>query len=92
MAEVAKALQAALAGDRRGDAGGVRQPDGRQEPGSRLGFLLDRLGHPLAGDDLLRSASPVKLDPSRPANGQVDSLWRINVNLTDAELFPEGVG
>jgi len=60
--------------------------------GSRLGFLLAHLGHPLAGSDLIHAANPVKLDPSRPANGAVDSLWRVNVNLTEDELISAGVG
>lgn len=92
VAEVAKALQAALAevdvallveyANRMGD----------KSLGSRLGFLLARLGHPVADDVLIHSASPVKLDPGRPANGHIDSRWRVNANLADAELFPQGVG
>lgn len=92
VAEVAKALQAALT---EVDVAALVEYANRMDDkslGSRLGFLLARLGHSLAGDALIHSASPVKLDPSRPANGHVDSLWRINANLTDAELFPQGVG
>jgi predicted transcriptional regulator of viral defense system len=65
---------------------------GDKSLGSRLGFLLARLGHPLAAGDLIHAASPVKLDPSRPAGGPVDSLWQVNVNLAEAELAPIGVG
>ncbi|MCB0236607.1 MAG: hypothetical protein KDI07_22525 [Anaerolineae bacterium] len=92
MAEVAKALQAALAEVNVATLVEYANRMGDKSLGSRLGFLLDRLGHPLAGDALIHSTSPVKLDPGRPANGHVDRLWRINVNLTDAELFPQGVG
>jgi predicted transcriptional regulator of viral defense system len=92
MAEVAKALQASLAEVDVSTLLEYANRMGDKSLGSRLGFLLARLGRPLAGDTLIHSASPVKLDPSRPANGHLDPLWRINANLTDAELFPQGVG
>ncbi len=91
VAEVAKALQASLAELDVATLLDYANRMGDKSLGSRLGFLLARLGHAPAGDDLIHSTSPVKLDPSRPANGRVDNLWRVNVNLTDAELFPLGV-
>ena len=92
VAEAAKALRAAL-----GEVDVATLMDyanrmGDKSLGSRLGFLLGQLGCSLSADDLIHSASPVKLDPSRPANGRVDSLWRVNLNLSAAELFPLGVG
>jgi predicted transcriptional regulator of viral defense system len=41
---------------------------------------------------LIHGARPVKLDPSRPAGGTVDSSWRVDVNLAAAELAFERVG
>jgi predicted transcriptional regulator of viral defense system len=92
VAEVAKALQAALAEVDVATLVEYANHMGDKSLGSRLGFLLARLGHSLAGNTLIHSASPVKLDPSRPTNGHVDTLWRVNANLTDAELFPQGIG
>ena len=92
VAEVAKALQAALAEVDVATLVEYANRMGDKSLGSRLGFLLARLGHSLAGNTLIHSASPVKLDPSRPTNGHVDTLWRVNANLTDAELFPQGIG
>jgi predicted transcriptional regulator of viral defense system len=92
VAEVARALHAAL--PQAGVATLVEYANrmGDKSLGSRLGFLLARLGHPQAGDDLIHAASPVKLDPSRPAGGSVDSPWQVNVNLPEADLTPTGVG
>lgn len=92
VAEVAKALQAALADVDVALLVEYANRMGDKSLGSRLGFLLARLGHPVADDVLIHSASPVKLDPGRPANGHIDSRWRVNANLADAELFPQGVG
>ena len=92
IAEAAKALQTALPEIDVATLVDYANRMGDKSLGSRLGFLLDRLGRPPAGDDLIRSTSPVKLDPSRLANGQVDSLWRVNLNLPEVELFPMGVG
>jgi len=92
VAEVVRALHAAL--PQAGVATLLEYANrmGDKSLGSRLGFLLARLGHPLAAGDLIHAASPVKLDPSRPAGGPVDSLWQVNVNLAEAELAPIGVG
>jgi predicted transcriptional regulator of viral defense system len=51
--------------------------------GSRLGFLLEAFGH--AADGLIRSDSPIKLDPSRPREGQTSARWRVVINLPAGE-------
>jgi len=58
--------------------------------GSRLGFLLETFGHSAEG--LIRSASPVKLDPSRSRIGEPAPRWHIVVNVPEHELAPPGVG
>jgi predicted transcriptional regulator of viral defense system len=63
---------------------------GDKSLGSRLGFLLERYGQP-AGE-LIRSDSPVKLDPTRPRDGRYAPSWRVIVNIPEAELQPMGVG
>ena len=90
IAEVAKALRAALEvvdvsllieyANRMGD----------KSLGSRLGYMLERLGHPVEG--LIRSASPIKLDPARPRRGSYEPRWRVVVNVPEAELHLAGVG
>jgi predicted transcriptional regulator of viral defense system len=90
IAEVAKALRAAMEmvdvpvmveyANRMGD----------KSLASRLGYLLEVLGHPVEG--LLRSASPVRLDPARPRAGPIDPHWRVVVNLAESEMAPRGVG
>jgi predicted transcriptional regulator of viral defense system len=92
VAEVARALRAALPQAGVGTLIEYANRMGDKSLGSRLGYLLARLGHPMAAGDLIRAASPVKLDPSRPAGGPVDDQWRVSVNLTEAGLAPEGVG
>jgi predicted transcriptional regulator of viral defense system len=52
--------------------------------GSRLGFLLEGLGYP--ADGLVRSHSPVKLDPSRPREGQTSARWQVVVNVPERDL------
>lgn len=63
---------------------------GDKSLGSRLGYLLEALGHPVEG--LIASAGPVKLDPGRPRTGPYDGRWRVWVNVPPTELWPEGVG
>jgi predicted transcriptional regulator of viral defense system len=92
VAEVARALQAALPRVEVATLGEYANRMGDKSLGSRLGFLLARLGQPLAAGDLIHAAGPVKLDPSRPAGGPVDSSWQVKVNLTEADLAPAGVG
>ena len=90
IAEVAKALRAALEVV---DVPTLVEYANRMEDkslGSRLGYLLETLGHPVEG--LICSASPVKLDPTRPRNGHTNGRWRVVVNVPQAELFPQGVG
>jgi predicted transcriptional regulator of viral defense system len=92
VAEVARALHAALPQAEVATLIEYANRMGDKSLGSRLGFLLNRLGHPPAPGDLIRAASPVKLEPSRPASGAVDRLWRVDINLAEAELHPKGVG
>lgn len=59
--------------------------------GSRLGYLLEISGRPAEG--LAHSATPVKLDPTRPRTGHTVVRWQIVVNLPEYELADgEGVG
>jgi predicted transcriptional regulator of viral defense system len=59
--------------------------------GSRLGYLLETYGRPAGG--LAHSASPVKLDPTRPRTGRTVARWQIVVNIPENELANrEGVG
>ncbi len=59
--------------------------------GSRLGYLLEILGHSAHG--LVHSDSPVKLDPSRPRTDRTISRWQIVVNIPESEIVRlEGVG
>ncbi|UCC62928.1 MAG: hypothetical protein JSV36_19615 [Anaerolineae bacterium] len=58
--------------------------------GSRLGYLLETFGRPVEG--LIRSASPVKLDPSGPRRGDTAPHWQVVVNVSQAEMSPQGVG
>jgi predicted transcriptional regulator of viral defense system len=58
---------------------------------SRLGYLLEVSGRSAEG--LVHSASPVKLDPSKPRTGHTVARWQIVVNIPEVELFGrEGVG
>ena len=52
--------------------------------GSRLGYLLELFGRPAHG--LLRSAGPVKLDPTRPRTGPTAARWQVVVNIPEREL------
>jgi predicted transcriptional regulator of viral defense system len=63
---------------------------GDKSLGSRLGYLLETLGHPVT--DMIRSASPVKLAPARARTGPVDRKWQVIVNLPEAEWTSQGVG
>jgi predicted transcriptional regulator of viral defense system len=58
--------------------------------GSRLGYLLETFGRSV--EELVGSASPVKLAPSRPRAGRTDARWQIVVNIPESELLPQGVG
>ena len=52
--------------------------------GSRLGYLLEVLG--FEAEELVRSASPVKLDPSRPRTGPIVTRWQVVDNLPEGEI------
>jgi predicted transcriptional regulator of viral defense system len=56
---------------------------------SRLGYLLELLGQ--SAEKLQVSKGPVKLDPQRPARGAFNQRWQLYVNVTQEELFPQGV-
>ncbi len=92
VAEVAQALRTAV------ETGAVEPSTlveyanriGSKSLGSRLGYLLERLGHPVTG--LLHSTGPVKLDPTRPRAGHYEPRWRVLVNLPEETLEPGGVG
>ena len=90
LAEAAKALHAALPAI---DVPTLVEYANRMEDkslGSRLGFLLEKLGQPVEG--LSHSDSPVKLDPTRAREGEYAPRWRVVINVPDAELFPLGIG
>lgn len=90
VAEVAKALRAAL---EMVDVPTLVEYANRMEDkslGSRLGYLLEILGRPV--EELVASASPVKLAPSRPRTGRTDLRWQVVVNVPESELLPQGVG
>ena len=57
---------------------------------SRLGYLLAAQRIPAEG--LPVSATPILLDPHAPSQGDYDARWRVRVNLTQAPLYPEGLG
>ncbi|MCC7353493.1 MAG: hypothetical protein IT330_07015 [Anaerolineae bacterium] len=88
--EVAKALRAALEVTDVPTLIEYANRVGDRSLGSRLGYLLSVLG--CSAEGLLHSASPVKLDATRPRDGSTDSRWRVAVNVPEAELFPQGVG
>jgi predicted transcriptional regulator of viral defense system len=90
IAEVAKALRAAL---ETVDVPILIEYANRMEDkslGSRLGYLLETFGHSAEG--LVGSASPVKLAPARPRTGRTDAHWQVVVNVPESELLPQGIG
>lgn len=105
VSEVAKALRAAIETVDLDTLVEYANRFGSKTLGSRLGFLLGLLGRAVAPCDetpaladesgtpqLIRSASSVRLDPSRPWQGRRDTRWRIDVNLSFEELRQEGIG
>lgn len=62
---------------------------GNRSLGSRLGFLLAQLG--IQADGLEISHGPVNLEPARPRSGPFDATWKVYANLSQEEMFPEGV-
>jgi predicted transcriptional regulator of viral defense system len=91
MGEVARALRTALGTV---DVSALVEYANRMENkslGSRLGYLLELFGQPAEG--LVRSAGPVKLDPSRASTGPTVARWQVIVNLPKQELADrEGAG
>lgn len=63
---------------------------GNQSLGSRLGYLLSRLGFESQGLEI--SPGPVILDPGRPRGGVYQARWRVYANLPQADLVPAGDG
>jgi len=90
VAEVAKALRTALEEVDVDTLVEYANRMGDKSLGSRLGYLLETLGHPVEG--LIRSASPVRLDPARPRTGHTDPQWQVVVNVAESEMVPQGVG
>jgi predicted transcriptional regulator of viral defense system len=90
IAEVAKALRAAMEAVDVPILVEYANRMGDKSLASRLGYLLEVLGRPVEG--LLRSASPVRLDPARPCAGRTDPHWRVVVNVPESEMVSEGVG
>jgi predicted transcriptional regulator of viral defense system len=89
--EVAKALQMALS-DHGVEVSTLIDYASRLENASlssRLGYLLESLGQPIAG--LQAARGPVKLDPHRVKQGAFDSRWQLFLNIDKTDLFPEGV-
>jgi predicted transcriptional regulator of viral defense system len=92
LTEVAKSLRAALL-DGRVEVAQLVEYARRMRNASlagRLGYLLERLGQPAV--HLPSPRGPVALDPARPRAGEYDRRWKVYVNVSDKELFPEGVG
>lgn len=91
VSEIAKALRNALSEVEITTLALYANQMGDHSLGSRLGVLLEQLGQPVPSD-LLSSATPIKLDPSRGKSGVYSARWRVAVNVPFAELFPAGVG
>jgi predicted transcriptional regulator of viral defense system len=81
--EVAKALQTALETVDVSTLIEYANRMGNKSLGSRLGYLLEFYGQPAEG--LVRSVSPVKLDPTRPRTGDTLTRWQVVVNSTEHE-------
>ena len=92
IAEVAKALQTALPAVEVSILVEYANRMADKSLGSRLGYLLDVLGRSETTTGLIRSASPVKLDPTRPGRGRHVPAWQVIANVPEADLFPPGVG
>ena len=54
---------------------------------SRLGYLLSKLGIEARGLRANISLSFVRLDPSKSCSRQWNKEWKVNVNLSEEELF-----
>ena len=91
LAEVAKALQIATSEERLNTQVMFDYVERLQNASlsSRLGYLLELLGKSTEG--LHPSKGPVKLDPQRSARGDFNQRWQLYINVTQEELFPQGV-
>ena len=92
IAEVAKALQVALPVVDIPTLVEYANHMADKSLGSRLGYLLEMLGQPQMAAGLVRSASLVKLDPTRPGVGRHVPVWQVIANVPETDLFPPGVG
>ena len=88
--EVARALRSALDVVDVATLVAYANQMGDKSLGSRLGYLLERLGRPV--DGLIVSDSSVRLDPGRERVGPDDARWRVVVNLPEATWRSPGVG
>jgi len=89
--EVAKALQNALS-EKALDLSTLLDYAERLENASlfsRLGYLLELLGQPT--EELQASKGPVELDPQRKDRGVFNQRWQLYINVSQEELFPQGV-
>lgn len=57
---------------------------------ARLGYLLEILGVPSQGLEVANG--PVSLDPTGPRSGEYNQRWRLYINRSKDEMFPEGAG
>jgi len=90
IAEVAKALRHALAVVDAATLVEYANQMGNKSLGSRLGYLLESFDRPVEG--LIFSTSPVKLDPARPRSGRTVPRWQVIANVSEVEMFSQGVG
>ena len=89
--EVAKALQIALS-EQVLDVNKLIEYAVQLKNGSlasRLGYLLELLHQPV--DGLLASRGSVLLDPSQTERGTFHPRWKLYVNITNDNLFPQGI-
>ena len=89
--EAAKALQIALS-EQMLDVNELIEYAVRLKNGSlasRLGYLLETLHQPVEG--LPASSGPVLLDPRQTQRGAFHSRWKLYVNITTDDLFPQGI-
>lgn len=90
--ESAKALATALE-ERAADPARLTAYALRMQNGAllkRLGYLAEHLGLPV-GDSITQWQASLTggyalLDPGRPAEGSIDSRWRVRVNVSEAEI------
>lgn len=93
ISEVAKALATAVE-ERGADLSRLSEYALRMQNGAllkRLGYLAERLALPVeaytAQWRAALSGGRALLDPGRPADGPVETRWRLQVNVADAEML-----